>query len=461
MDFLTIKYLLWAVALGALSAVSLPLGSAIGLNTRPRAALISVLSAFGAGALLAALSVELVAPTVFALGEGHGGEHGGDPRQGFYALVVGAVAGGLIYYLLDKAVNSKGAFLRRTASTISHLRKDRRQEQLELVKELSEFPLLQKLPAEHIDALVSRVSRVQYEAGEPLLRVGERLREAVFVLEGQVQVSSSSGDLMGDLGSGDTLGVAALVAGIPSVGTVKAKDRVSGLALSRQDFEELRHVSSEFDEACRELTAQRLQLMDHLVGARHEQAHDWIEQATSAVATGGEMPDTADLQQAREEHGGSPLAIWLGILIDGIPESFVIGAGLLVSLTAAASSAGSLIFWDIVPYTLIAGLFLSNFPEALASSANMRRQGWGKKKVFWLWLWLMIVTAVGAGAGFFLADSLSHTFLVFAEGLAAGAMLTMIASAMIPEAVHMGSAHGVGLSTLAGFLAAISFKLLE
>ena len=48
-----------------------------------------------------------------------------------------------------------------------------------------------------------------------------------------------------------------------------------------------------------------------------------------------------------------------------------------------------------------------------------------------------------------------------AEGLAAGAMITMIASAMIPEAVHMGNASAVGLSTLAGFLAAISFKLLE
>jgi hypothetical protein len=51
--------------------------------------------------------------------------------------------------------------------------------------------------------------------------------------------------------------------------------------------------------------------------------------------------------------------------------------------------------------------------------------------------------------------------LTFAEGLAAGAMLTMIAAAMIPYAVHMGKANAVGLSTLAGFLAAISFKLLE
>ena len=60
-----------------------------------------------------------------------------------------------------------------------------------------------------------------------------------------------------------------------------------------------------------------------------------------------------------------------------------------------------------------------------------------------------------------LADTLSHAWLSLAEGLAAGAMLTMIAAAMIPEAVHMGKASTVGLCTLAGFLAAISFKLLE
>ena len=57
--------------------------------------------------------------------------------------------------------------------------------------------------------------------------------------------------------------------------------------------------------------------------------------------------------------------------------------------------------------------------------------------------------------------ALPHAWLVLAEGLAAGAMLTMIASTMIPEAVHLGNPPVVGLGTLAGFLAAIVFKLLE
>lgn len=70
-------------------------------------------------------------------------------------------------------------------------------------------------------------------------------------------------------------------------------------------------------------------------------------------------------------------------------------------------------------------------------------------------------TAVGAGLGFMLAGVISESWLVFAEGVAAGAMLTMIAAAMIPEAAEHGRPNEVGLSTLAGFLGAVMFKLLE
>jgi zinc transporter ZupT len=459
MDFSTLKHLLWAVGLGALSALSLPLGSAFGLRTRPGPMVISVMSAFGAGALLAALSVELVAPTVFAL---HGGGHGGhgDPHAAFYALLIGGVAGGLIYFLLDQAVSTKGGFLRRTASTIAQIRRDRRREQQEILQKLSRFPLLHELSAELVEVLLTRIRPVKFRPGEVLVREGDHPRDALLVLEGEVEFKAGDG-FEAKMKPGYIVNAGVLVAGTPVLVTATASGAVEALALARPDFEALRQHSEAFDRACREQARQGLEMLDEWVSVRNERARDWIHKTASALVTGSDLPDAIELRMAREEHGGSPLAIWLGILIDGIPESFVIGAGLLVSLAAAAGRAGSLVFWDIVPYTLIAGLFLSNFPEALASSANMRRQGWSKGKVFWLWLSLMIITALGSGAGFILAESLSPSLLVFAEGVAAGAMLTMIASAMIPEAVHLGSAHAVGLSTLAGFLAAISFKLLE
>ena len=79
-----------------------------------------------------------------------------------------------------------------------------------------------------------------------------------------------------------------------------------------------------------------------------------------------------------------------------------------------------------------------------------------------MWSALMVITAVGAGVGYLLGEVVSHTMLIAIEGLAAGAMLTTIASTMIPEAVQLsGSSSRVGISTLVGFLSAVAFKILE
>jgi ZIP family zinc transporter len=91
----------------------------------------------------------------------------------------------------------------------------------------------------------------------------------------------------------------------------------------------------------------------------------------------------------------------------------------------------------------------------------MKSQGMKHSKVFMLWLSLMLMTGIGAALGYLLGGALSHTFVVAIEGVAAGAMLTMIAAAMIPEAAHRGGPIASGVGTMLGFIAAISFKLLE
>jgi zinc transporter ZupT len=460
MKYYTVEYLFWAVALGGLSAISLPLGSAVGLQSKPRPTYISLLAAFGAGALIAALAVELVAPTVFALAEhGHDARHG-NPHINFLALITGAATGGILFVLLDQLVNAHGGFLRKTSSTITHLTARKRSRQIRLLEQFAGFPLLKDLSSEHINSLVTMVHPVRFVAGDVIAKSGDMATELIFVTKGTVNAVLDNG-MQKDFEAGNVLGIAALLMNLPYPGTMTAEGDVEGLALSKPDFDRLRALSPEFDHAAHELSKQRLELIETMIVERNDQSIQWLRQAGHALKTGAQVPDALQLQRAREEHKGAPLAIWLGILIDGMPESFVIGAGLLVLLQAKTDALGAVSFGDIVPYTLIAGLFLSNFPESLASSANMQMQGWGKGRIFFLWFALMIITAVGAGVGFILADSLSHTWLIFAEGLAAGAMLTMIAATMIPEAVHMGRANLVGLSTLAGFLAAISFKLLE
>lgn len=458
LDYFTYKYLAWAVALGALSAVSLPLGSIVGLRTSPRPIVISMLAAFGAGALVAALSVELVAPTVLAIGPHSSGMAHGNAITSFIALLIGAILGGLLFFFLDQLVNARGGFLRKTATSITYFRLLERNRRKKIVDKLSQVAILQHLEPAHINALVARLRPVSFNDREALAKEGDDIDRVFIILDGTVSVSRG-GKLIREFSAGDVLGLAAMIARIPCPARGVAQGSVKAVSLARKDLGYLREISADFDRACREMTRDRLELLDEQLGHEIDSVRAWKEQARHALQTGAEVPDAGQLMQARREHEGAPLAIWLGILLDGIPESFVIGAGLLALLRAQATDAIG--FAQVIPFTLIAGLFLSNFPEALSSSANMKRQGWGNKKTFVMWFSLMVITGAGAGAGFILSGALSHTWLVFTEGVAAGAMLTMIAAAMIPEAVHLGSANVVGLSTLAGFLAAISFKLLE
>ena len=460
MEYLSIQYLIWAMMLGAISAFSLPLGSVVGLQTKLRPKTISVLAAFGAGALIAALAIELVAPTVFALETDNGGSHHGNPYNHFYALVAGAVAGGCLFVMLDRIVNAYGGFLRRTSNTITYFTTRKHDRQIQLLKELAPFPLLRDLSPEHINSLISMIHPEKFDPGQIIIGEGDPGTKLFFLTEGTVEATTSTG-LKSELNAGNVAGIISLIMGIPNPGTLTCREAVTAYTLSKVDFDQLRNISPEFDSATLELTTRHLEYIKNLVATRDERTINWIQQAGHALKTGVQIPDASDLQKARKEHKGAPLAIWLGILLDGIPESFVIGSGLLVLLQTKVQQIGSLSFGDVIPYTLIAGLFLSNFPEALASSANMRLQGMGKRRIFLLWFSLMLITAAGAMGGFLLADTISGVWLSFAEGLAAGAMLTMIAAAMIPEAVHMGKANSVGLSVLAGFLAVILFKLLE
>ena len=154
--------------------------------------------------------------------------------------------------------------------------------------------------------------------------------------------------------------------------------------------------------------------------------------------------------------------MWLGLGLDGVPQSLVIGAGFMSSLAAYSAGGAEATFADAVPYTLVAGVFLSNFPEAMSSSVGMRAQGWSVGRVLFMWTALLVVTALATGVGYLLGEAVSHETLVAIEGVVAGAALTAVMATMVPEAVHLaGSGRRVGLVTLVGFLAAASFKLLE
>jgi len=443
-------FVLWALVLGAISAVSLPLGSLVGLRIRFPPRYVAIFAAFGAGALIAALSVELVAPTALALTE-HGptGRHA-HAEAHFFAMLIGGVLGGLLFVVLDGLVNSKGGYLRKTSTTLAYLANRRRAEAGKLIGLVRKVLPFDALPEALGETLVGMLKPIDFKRGDSVLGRDEASSRAYLILAGEadVEIAGRPGETFGP---GALIGVLTLfVPEVTGLGTIKAKSDLRCLALAREDVERLRALSPEFDTACRELAAQRVGRLEQHLTARLAETVEWAHSAASALS----------IRPSEAAHKGSPLAVWLGILLDGIPESIVIGAGLFV-LIAAHADPERLRFVHAIPYTLIAGLFLSNFPEALSSSANMLKVGLSRRRIFLMWFALMVTTAIGAALGFLLAGVLSESWLVFAEGLAAGAMLTMIAAAMIPEAAAHGRPNEVGLGVLIGFLVAVLFKLLE
>lgn len=173
MDYFSWQFIIWATSLGALSAISLPMGSLVALRTNPRPQFISILAAFGAGALIAALSVELVAPTVLAVQEGGGNAHNGESFTQLFALLIGLVLGGILFVLLDQLVNAHGGFVRKAATSISYFTIAERKRQKKLVERLSQLPLLHNVSTQLVDALVSMVRPRSFAEGEVIAQQGE------------------------------------------------------------------------------------------------------------------------------------------------------------------------------------------------------------------------------------------------------------------------------------------------
>lgn len=461
MEF-SFTYLFWAFLLGTISAASLPLGSWIGLVTRPKRFLLGFLAAFGAGALFAALAVELVAPTVNAVSaKEQSGAHGSESAlSAFVALVIGSIVGCVSFVVLDQFVNAHGGFLRKSATTMAWFTQKKKQRQMGVLRDLSCIDIFQSVPEAAVQDLVDLVKPIHFNRNEVLFRQGDDGDELFFIRDGEVDLYHDGIEFK-SLGGGSVLGEMALLTGVPRSATAKATKGVHCLMLKKDSFDQLRGEYPEFDQSVREMVSQRIDELSQSRRLREQADEEWAREASKALKTGVEIPSPQQLRAAHEEHSGAPMAIWLGIMLDGIPESFVIGTGLAAILVVNQSAGVAFGFFDVVPYTLMAGLFLSNFPEALSSSVGMKSQGMKHSKVFMLWLSLMLMTGVGAALGYLIGGALSHVLVVAIEGVAAGAMLTMIAAAMIPEAAHRGGPVASGVGTMLGFIAAISFKLLE
>ena len=154
-------------------------------------------------------------------------------------------------------------------------------------------------------------------------------------------------------------------------------------------------------------------------------------------------PDGPDDGDGGDDSG---LGIVLGTVLDGVPESAVLGMSLV-------GGAG-------VSVALLAGIWVSNFPESLGSTVGMRKSGTSKNKIRLMWWGIIAVSAAAAALGFVILDNSSTLTGAFVESFAAGALLTMIADEMAPEAYDRSAVYA-GLATVAGFCLAVFLTSLE
>ncbi len=157
-------------------------------------------------------------------------------------------------------------------------------------------------------------------------------------------------------------------------------------------------------------------------GARHRKR--------SGAHPGQSQPDAAS---------GAGLAIAAGALLDGIPESVVIGVSLL-------EGAG-------VSMVTVAAVFLSNIPEGLSSAAGMKKAGHGPRYIFLVWGGIALASGIAALVGNIALAGANPDIIAATTAIAAGAILAMLVDTMIPEATAETHEYS-GLIAVAGFLLA-------
>ncbi len=147
-----------------------------------------------------------------------------------------------------------------------------------------------------------------------------------------------------------------------------------------------------------------------------------------------------------DQKSGSALAIVLGTVLDGVPESMVIG------LTIFEGGA--------VGAAYLAAVFLSNLPEAIGSTAGLATSGWPKARILWMWVAIALLSGLASLAGYALFQGSSPDTVAIVLAFAGGAILTMLADTMMPEA-YEEAGKLVGVVTTLGFAFAFALHTLE
>ncbi len=232
------------------------------------------------------------------------------------------------------------------------------------------------------------------------------------------------------------LGASALLVGAVAAFTIRAGDRPRGLVLAFGAGMLFGAVAYELIEEAVEHSVTGLDVgLGFALGALTFYLGSVAIDRRQGPAGG----DTASRLSSHRNPRTQGNAIVLGAVLDGIPESVVLGLSIL-----GGTGVG-------IP--VLAAVFLSNVPEALSASSDLEKAGLSRTRIFEMWLIVVLASGLAAALGYAILGSAPASVVVGTQAFAAGAILTMLSESMIPEAYETGG-RAVGLATSFGFAVA-------
>ena len=436
----SISQLIAVACLGLFTTSSNLFGAALGLYVRfPKRALAAIL-AFAAGSLISALAIELAFESAQQL------RHQSFGMQSAWAFVgSGFALGAVVYYFATLFLENKGGAVRLPTRFREYALGRKQQDTEELLGLLSKCALLRHLPAEEVEGILPCIRRRKLDAGEILFRAGDQGDALYIVARGSVEVLASSGQTAAErpiatLNEGQAFGEMALLSGGPRTATIRARTQTELLEIGKDDFERLLKKDAILAEAAQRLSHERA--ISNLSSTGLDPS-TWARVARDNLQHLSRNETQALLVQTGH---GAGMAIVLGNILDTIPGCLVIGA----KFNGFAS----------LSLTLMLGMFFGGIPESAASAAMLRKANYRPRTIFALWSTVLVAGVIAAVAGKLLIGSPDSLTAIFCQAVAGGAVLALVAHAMIPEAIHEGGSVVV-LPIVAGFLFALYLALFE
>ena len=292
--------IIWAAILGAIAAGSMILGAIVGITTPMSNSTVGAMCGFGAGALISALAIELVSPTVEALAHADLADRSTEIHH-FITLLMAMVGGGVIFIVLDQMLSSHGGYLRKGAYVIAQHAKNKSKRQSELMQSIGNSSFFSSLSPELMNELLKLLHPKFIVQGEALFNTGDASHELYIVRSGSLTLTHTDGSSR-TAERGDLIGEVSFLAHQPhSTSAVSEHGPAELLVLHKAQYESFANLHPEFAATVRELATERI-----LENQRHlDQAavakQKWANLAIDALRTGGgEVPSATELNTMKE-----------------------------------------------------------------------------------------------------------------------------------------------------------------